>query len=202
MIECVFCNKLITSKYNLKSHQKTKKCKKIQEDKKQNIHLEKIKELQKELSQQKDYYEEKLEELQNTIKEIATEAVKGNVKRVKYLEDKYLKKQQRRQFDEQNVIYILTTDRLQKDRIFIFGKATDLTNRLSTYNKTDEHNVIYYKSCETKENMDIIEKMIFLKLKEYKERENRERYILPINKDISFFINEINDCLKFLNIKT
>ena len=45
------------------------------------------------------------------------------------------------QYKETNVIYILTTKLLKKERRYILGKATNLTNRLSTYNKSDEHDV-------------------------------------------------------------
>ena len=78
------------------------------------------------------------------------------------------------------------------------GKATNLTNRLSTYNKTDEHEVVFQVSCGTKENMNVVEPMVFNKLEEFRERANRERFILPENKDIDFFIQKIKDCVNFL----
>ena len=43
-------------------------------------------EIENVLKKQKEAYESKINDLQNSIIEIATEAVKGNVKRVKYLE--------------------------------------------------------------------------------------------------------------------
>jgi hypothetical protein len=34
--------------------------------------------------------------------------------------------------------------------------------------------------------MNIVETMVFNKLKEYREQENRERFVLPKDKDIKF----------------
>jgi len=134
---------------------------------------------------------EKIDKLQ----EINTE--KDN--RINYLSKKYLKNQNRIQYPESNVIYILTTESLKKERRYILGKAKNLTNRLSTYNKTDEHEVIYYNSCEDTDKMDIIEKVIFEKLKNYREQANRERFILPKNENINIFINCINDTINFIS---
>ena len=69
----------------------------------------------------------------------------------------------------------------------ILGKAENLTNILSVYNKSDEHEVIYYQKCPDEEKMNIIETMIFNKLKEYREQANRERFILPKDKDIEYY---------------
>ena len=41
--------------------------------------------------------------------------------------------------------------------------------------------------------------MVLNKLKDYKEQANRDRVILPLEKDISFFSNVIDDCVKFLD---
>jgi hypothetical protein len=106
-----------------------------------------------------------------------------------------LSKRPREKFDMKNVIYILTTDSMKKDRRYIFGKTMNLTNRLSTYNKTDEHIVVYSKSCITKENMNIIEKNIFEVLKDCREVKNRERFILPTKKSIKYFINVVDNCI-------
>ena len=73
---------------------------------------------------------------------------------------------------------------LQNERKYILGKAINLTNRLSVYNKTDEHEVIYYQSCGDEETMTIIEQLVFQRLKEYREQANRERFILPEGKTI------------------
>ena len=90
---------------------------------------------------------------------------------------------------------------MKKERRYILGKAENLTNRLSVYNKSDEHEVIYYESCGEIEDMDMAENMIFKKLKEYREQANRERFILPKEKDIEYFKDTIRECIKFINQK-
>jgi hypothetical protein len=122
----------------------------------------------------------------------------GNEKRVKYLERKYLKRQPRVIYPEQNVIYILTTPSLKNDRRYILGKAINLTNRLSTYNKTDEHEVVYYLSCPDETKMSLAEPMIFSKLEEYREQANRERFVLPEDAQISLFIDTVKECIEFI----
>jgi len=119
--------------------------------------------------------------------------------KIQLLENTYMKKQQRIEYPGKNIIYIVTTDSNKKQRNYIIGKTTSLKARLSVYNKTSEHEVIYYKDCGNKENMDIVENIVLHKLKKYREKTNRDRFILPLEKDISFFINIINDCILFIS---
>ena len=119
--------------------------------------------------------------------------------KIQYLTKKYVKRQPRVDYQERNVVYILTTSNMKKERRYILGKAENLTNRLSVYNKSDEHEVIYYESCGEIEDMDMAENMIFKKLKEYREQANRERFILPKEKDIEYFKDKIRECIKFIN---
>ena len=65
---------------------------------------------------------------------------------------------------------------------YILVKAVNPTNRLSVYNKSDEHEVIYYQKYSDEEKMNIAETMVFNKLKEYREQANRERFILQKKK--------------------
>jgi hypothetical protein len=64
---------------------------------------------------------------------------------------------------------------MQKER-----RDTNLTNRLSTYNKSDQHRVVYNKQHGVDH------------LQEYREQANRERFILPENEEISLFTSCIN----------
>ena len=119
--------------------------------------------------------------------------------RIRYLEKKYLKKQKRVEYKERNVIYILTTPGLKKEERYILGKATNLTNRLSVYNKSDEHEVIYYHECPDEEKMGIIETMTFATLEKYREQANRERFILPKNENINLFVDAIKKSTTFFS---
>lgn len=86
---------------------------------------------------------------------------------------------------------------MKKERRYILGKAKDLTSRLSTYNKSDEHEVIYYQSCGSQEVMACVENMVFEYLKEYREQANRERFILPEKEEIELFSNVIKKSVEF-----
>ena len=119
--------------------------------------------------------------------------------KIQYLTKKYVKRQPRVDYQERNVVYILTTGNMKKERRYILGKAENLTNRLSVYNKSDEHEVIYYQECSDEEKMNIVETMVFNKLKEYREQANRERFILPKEKDIEYFKDTIKKVIEFVN---
>jgi len=118
--------------------------------------------------------------------------------KIQLLEDSFIKKQRRKNYPDKNIIYMITTDDNEKKRTYIIGKTTNLKKRLSNYNKTTEHKVIYYKNCNNEDDMNIIELMVLNKLKNYKEKANRYRFILPLEKDIIFFINIIDSCINFI----
>ncbi len=42
------------------------------------------------------------------------------------------------------------------------------------------------------------ESLVLSKLRDYREQANRDRFILPEDKDVSFFTNEIDTCINFL----
>ena len=125
--------------------------------------------------------------------------IKIKDQRIKLLENTYLKKHSRVKYLDKNVIYIMTNEYNKKNRNYVVGKAVDLTNRLTSYNKSTEHEVVYYKSCKDEEIMNIVEIMVLTKLKDYKELANRDRFILPIDKNISFFTNIIDESINFFN---
>jgi hypothetical protein len=126
--------------------------------------------------------------------------IKTKDKRIKLLEKMVLKKHKRTKYPEQNVIYIVTTDNHIINRTYIIGKAIDLTERLSTYNKTCEHKVIYYKNCNNEDEMNMIENMVLKKLDKYREQANRDRFILPIDNDIKLFTDIIDEAINFFNL--
>jgi hypothetical protein len=118
--------------------------------------------------------------------------------KIQLLQDIYIKKQKRSDYPEKNVIYILSTEDNKKKRIYILGKTKKLKDRLGPYNKTAEHGVEYYKSCISKENMNIIESMVLSKLDKYREKANRDRFILPVENDLTLFTDIIENCINFL----
>ncbi len=144
------------------------------------------------------YITGKVEFQSNLIKE-KEDIIKKSESKIKLLENIMVKKQKRKDYLNSNVIYLLTTESHKKDNIYIIGKAKNLTNRLSTYNKTCEHEVIYYKSCETEDQMDLVEKLVLKKLEKYKEKANRDRFILPPGSDIKLFTNIIDKSVSFIS---
>ena len=47
--------------------------------------------------------------------------------------------------------------------------------------------------------MKIIEEMVLNKLDNYREKANRDRFILPFDNDIKLFTNIIDQCVSFFN---
>ena len=139
-----------------------------------------------------DFYTKNKEEIEVSYSELLKNINSG------ILIENAIKKQPRKKFECSNVIYILTTPSLIKDKRYILGKAKNLTNRLSTYNKTEEHEIIFYQECDDEEIMNLLEPLVFKKLEDYREQANRERFILPETKNIDFFIDKIKECVKFL----
>ncbi len=117
------------------------------------------------------------------------------------LEKKFKLKQKRSNYSEKNVIYIITNKQNKKENIYIVGSSIDFKKRLGTYNKSCEHEVIYCKSCNNENEMILIEKMVLTKLDKYREQANRDRFILPRDKTVNYFINVVNECVDFFDIK-
>mgnify|MGYP002130992541 CR=1 FL=1 len=140
------------------------------------------------ISQQMDGIIEDMKETAMAIKD----------KRIKQLENVCLSKKSRVIYPERNVIYILTTDDHLLRRTYIVGKAKNLTARLGTYNKTCDHTVVHYRECKNEEEMDMVEATVLYKLREYREQANRDRFILPEDKEISFFTDIVDECVKFV----
>ena len=219
--KCEFCLKKFSSKQNLESHVNKnclEKYKKIIETKDEvitSLKSESIKELKSRDDQLKDLEQQNrdlikmneflsaqsnqqyVKELQDKIHEIALAAIETKNEKISGMIKKYVKKQPRLKYGN-NVVYILTTPCMKKDRRYILGKAKNLTSRLSTYNKTDEHEVIFYEECDNENLMSLVETVVFQKLEVYREQANRERFILPDDKKIDLFINMIKDTLNFL----
>jgi hypothetical protein len=131
-----------------------------------------------------------------SFKELQKENKNHKIK-IQYLTKKYVKAQPRVQYEERNIVYILTTKLMKKERRYILGKAINLTNRLSTYNKSDEHEVVYYQQCGDEETMSMVENTVFHRLKDYREQANRERFLLPEKEEIGLFSNVIKKSVEF-----
>ena len=127
---------------------------------------------------------------------------KLSLHKIKSLENQNVKKQKRADYLEKNVIYVLTTDFYKNKNTYIIGEATNLTSRLSTYNKTAEHEVVYYKNCTNPDLLGSAEKIILSKLDMYRDQANRDRFTLPENLKVDFIINIVNEVVNYLNNTT
>ena len=143
--------------------------------------------IMEESSELREQLEQKDSELNESNKKI-----KGNEQRIKQLENRIISKQSRIKYKERNVIYMVQDEFHKRDRIYVLGKAIDLCERVNTYNKTRDHEVVYYKECNSAQQMALIEKCILYKLDNYREVSNRDRFILPENRNISLFTNVID----------
>lgn len=153
-------------------------------------HEEEIEEILKDLT----YIHGAVDALSNVAgKQVEVSKAKA---RIEALEKKHLRRQKRKQY-EKNVVYLITTQDLKKRRTYIVGKAGNLTNRLSSYNKTDEHEVVSYKSCPTKEDMDILEKVYLRRLHGFRELANRDRFILPEDNE-ELFVDLLQASFEFI----
>lgn len=132
------------------------------------------------------------------IRSLDGKRLKSFQHRIQQLEDVCLSKKRRIGYKERNVVYLLTTDDHIKRRTYIVGKAKDLTTRLGTYNKTCEHTVVHYRECPTEDDMSTAETMILHRLREYREQSNRDRVILPADKDVSYFTSIFDQCVDFV----
>jgi prophage antirepressor-like protein len=131
------------------------------------------------------------EEYQLKLKELEDEKLEKD-KQIKKLQNQVLQKQKRTVYSDKNCIYMIQDEFHKKNRTYIIGKAIDLTQRLTTYNKSRDFEVIYNRNCNSAQQMNIIEKCVLSKLDKYREVSNRDRFILPEDKDDSLFKNAID----------
>ena len=118
--------------------------------------------------------------------------------RIKLLESKVLQKQPREIFEEnKNVVYIVTTEYKEAQGHYKIGKAQDLQKRMSVYNTTDKHEVIYNTSCKTKKRMDLLEQLVHDRLESKRIEPNKEWF--ESEEDGEDLIKVIEDLKKVVN---
>lgn len=156
---------------------------------------EELNKIIKQLEEQVKINEKLNEELNKTKEELVE-----TKKEYQFLENKINRFQKRQKYPDKNVLYIITNEELKKERVYLFGKTVDLKTRLTTYNKSLEHEVIYYKSLKNMYHMNTAESMVLYKLDKYRDQTSkRERFILPENEDISIFTNIFNKACEWFN---
>jgi len=115
--------------------------------------------------------------------------------KIQYFERKYIQKSRRREYTKKNIVYIITNNSREAKKEFKIGKTQDLTNRLSTYNTTEEHKVVFVQECDTPEEMDKLEKIVFSELSGLRIQANREWFCGEIEE----MIRTIRECKAFID---
>ena len=122
---------------------------------------------------------------------------KQYVEKIEFFERKYIQRNKRVGYTDQNVVYIITTESRELKKEYKIGKTQDLTNRLSTYNTTEDHKVVFFVECESQDEMNMLEKFVFLELAYLRIRANREWFCGEVEK----IIKTIIECNEFVNRK-
>ena len=87
----------------------------------------------------------------------------------------------------------------KKDRVYVIGKTVDIKGRISNYDKSNDHEVIYYKPFANINVMKIAEDYVLEKLDIYRKQANRDQFILLAGHDIKLFTDVIDDAFNFFN---
>lgn len=116
-------------------------------------------------------------------------------KTVQYFERKYIQRGRRTDYPEKNVVYIITTDSRETKKEYKIGKTYNLTNRLSTYNTSEDHKVVFVQECDTPDEMAKLEKFVFAEMAGLRVRANREWFCGEVEE----MIKVIKECKLFLD---
>ena len=162
-----------------------------------------------------DYYIKLEELLQETINEESNELrlqlsnnqeeklrIQDEKNKIEEENKKLLKKYVKKQKDitnQQNVVYLMTTEDSEKIGEYVIGKSVDLDNRKEEYdhNKLHDFKVIYYRSCPNPKIMDIVEASVLMKLGKYRCKAGRDVFQIPEARDVSLFTDMFDECVKF-----
>ena len=162
-----------------------------------------------------DYYIKLEELLQETINEESNELrlqlsnnqeeklrIQDEKNKIEEENKKLLKKYVKKQKDitnQQNVVYLMTTEDSEKIGEYVIGKSVDLDNRKEEYdhNKLHDFKVIYYRSLPNSKIMDIVEASVLMKLGKYRCKAGRDVFQIPEARDVSLFTDMFDECVKF-----
>ena len=138
-----------------------------------------------------------LEEQKNELDIKSKEIIQIEKEKI-LLQNKILRCRPRVPYKDKNVIYIITSRYHLPERIYLIGKAVNFIDRLSSHNRTVEHDVIFIKECNSASQMRLVELMVLTILSKYREITCRDRFVLPEGKDISLFTKPIEDVINLL----
>ena len=122
---------------------------------------------------------------------------KQYAEKIELFERKYIQRNKRVDYTEKSVVYIITTESRELKKEYKIGKTQDLTNRLSTYNTTEDHKAVFYLECESQDEMNTLEKIVFAQLSHLRIRANREWFCGEVDE----MIKTIKKCKDFISSK-
>ena len=73
---------------------------------------------------------------------------------------------------------MVTNKHCEKERKDTISLSIDLSKRISSYNKLEDHYPIYYKSFKNEEHMKLAELIVLNKLYYYRMLESKDRFKL------------------------
>jgi hypothetical protein len=119
---------------------------------------------------------------------------KQYAEKIEFFERKYIQRNRRVDYTDQNVVYIITTESRELKKEYKIGKTQDLTNRLSTYNTTEDHKVVFFLECESQDEMNTLEKIVFTQLSHLRIRADREWFCGEVEQ----MIKTVKECKDFI----
>jgi hypothetical protein len=98
-----------------------------------------------------------------------------------------------------NFVYLLSTENYKKETTYLVGRTSNLKQRLITYNRYGNYQLVYYKECKLN-TMSTIKKVVIHLMRKCKIKGcTKNRFFLPEGKDISVFTNVIDKCVEFMD---
>ena len=78
------------------------------------------------------------------------------------------------------------------------GRTSNLYKLIQCYRRlTQKCELVFYRDCKDKDDVILIERLVFRKLKHHRVNHINEQFILPPQSDIKDFIYIINQCIDF-----
>lgn len=113
----------------------------------------------------------------------------------KKLQKKVVCRMEREKFASGFYIYIAQTDTTKITRRYKIGKTKNLEETLASYNRLEPTEYVFYMDCNSEHMMDSTETFVHSCLSKNRDYANHEYFILPEDKEITFFIRIIQNII-------
>ena len=113
----------------------------------------------------------------------------------KKLQKKVVCRVAREKFGNGFYMYIVQTDSTKITRRYKIGKTKNLEENLAFYNRLEPSEYVFYMNCNSEHMMDSTETFVHSCLSKCREYANHEYFILPEDKETTFFIRIIQNII-------